>query len=574
MPEFEKASRSDLAAGKESGDAVEPSVSAQAARLVQLDPKSRQELILSANQGLSLVRTLSSETLLYTMKEIGINDAIDLLGMASPQQVRDMLDLDCWRHDHLDDKRVLRWLMLLDESGSSKLAEWFLHADVEWLVVLIQRHLDVLRKSDVEDDPDFDRSKYFTFDDQYLLRFRGEPEPILHALLERVYALDQRAYLHALENSLFELSSGLEEDAYRWRMARLADRGYPTYEEARALFRLLPPDAASNPQYRRDDDSARPVAGEDAMIPPDHALALLGTPRSFFASALAGVSGEMVQHIGRELAYLTNGIVTAEARDTGEVDEIRRCAETAHNYVNIGLAFAAGEDETSARTLLQSTRLQAFFQTGWGLLRRIQHAARGLAAQLSSSGFSDWEQYLDTPYREACAGLRAHTPLYFVGLEMPGEILSRRFAQLAELHRIESLLVELPVWFRVLRGCGMLPEQKAPDGVTLSVLWNTAFARCVCEGEISIHPLSRSDLHTLHERLNPAALDERWPAFTDLAARQAELTPAERPALDRLAALARERFEEVLAVDPETVELRFLDGVLVEMPQHVPTPTE
>ena len=105
----------------------------QVIRLGQVDAKTRQDLILASRHSLDLVRLLSPEMLFYTIKEIGLADAVGLLALASPDQVRDMMDLDCWRKDHLDDRRTLMWLMLLDESGSGKLAQWALRADVELL---------------------------------------------------------------------------------------------------------------------------------------------------------------------------------------------------------------------------------------------------------------------------------------------------------------------------------------------------------------------------------------------------------------------------------------------------------
>ena len=558
MSQFQKTAGTELVTD-------EPTPADLASHLAQLDARVRYERILAAERGISLVRALSSETLLYTMKEVGLNDALDLLGMASPQQVRAMLDLDCWRRDRLDDERLLNWLLLLDESGGSKLAEWFLQTDVELLVLLIRRHLEVVRKADVEDDPNFDQSPYFTFDDQYLLRFRGEPEPILHALLERIRVLDYPAYQRALENSLFELESGLEEAAYRWRTARLADRGYPAHDEARTLFRFLPPDTVSFAAYQRRGIAVDVAAEDDPLPPPDHALALLDAPRSFFAQTLAALPGETAAEVGHELAYLTNAVVTVEARDTGEVEEIRRCARTAHDYVNIGLAFASREDGPAARNLLQTTRIHAFFRTGWSLVQRLHHVAGRLAEDLSSAVGADWERYLDPPFREACTGLRSRLPLYYVGLDAPGEILSRRFATFAEVQRAATLLTDIPTWFHVLRRNGIFPEQEPPEGVTLGVLWNTGFAHWVLESEASIRPLRRSDLQALHDRLADATPDERWAAFLDHAVRQAGLDAEQRPALDRFAAFARDKLEETLAVDAETADLRFLDGILVEI---------
>ena len=557
----------------------ELSVAEQTAQLVQLEAKERQEFLLSAKNGVAIVRALSSETLLYTLKEIGLHDAVGLLAMAAPEQVRDMLDLDCWRKDRLDDERLTNWLMLLDESGSSKLAEWILHADIELLVLLIQRHFEVVRKVDVEEEPDFDESKYFTFDEQYLLRFRGESEPILYLLLEQLRTLDYRRYLHALENSLFELESGLEEQAFRWRAARLEDRGYPRYEEAQALFRFLPPDSIPLQPYQRPSDTLHLAAGDDAITPPDHALALLAEPTSFFSQTLASLPRRTIAQIGQELAYLTNNIVTAEARDTGEVSEIRRCVSMAHDYVNIGLAYVAREDETVARDLLQTTQIRPFFQTGWGLLQRLQQQASLMATQLEESGLAEWESYLDPPFREMYAGVRRKEPLFFVGLKTPGEIVSRRFGHLSEIRQVELLLAQIPTWFRVFRRWAILPEEKAPEGVGLTALWNTAFARWVLgsslKKQLTIHPLNRVELQALHDRLPQATLEERWEAFQThflsphppfiRGARRSPLaiTPQELSALGPLAAHARDTIEEILAIDIQTAALHFVEGLLV-----------
>ena len=557
----------------------ELSVAEQAAQLVQLEATDRQEFLLSAKHGVALVRALSSETLLYTLKEIGLHDAVGLLAMASPEQVRDLLDLDCWRKDSLDAGRVTNWLMLLDESGSGKLAEWILHADIELLVLLIQRHFEVVRKVDVEDEPDFDQSAYFTFDEQYLLRFRGESEPILYLLLEQLRTLDYRMYLHALENSLFELEGGLEEQAFRWRAARLEDRGYPRYEEAQTLFRFSPPDSISLQAYQRLPDRLQLAAGDDPITPPDHALALLAEPTSFFSLVLASLPRQTIAQVGHELAYLTNSIVTAEARDTGEVSEIRRCVGMAHDYANIGLSYAAKEDEVAARELLQTTQMRPFFQIGWSLLQRLQQQAGLIATQLEESGLAEWESYLDPPFREMYAGLRRPEPLFFAGLETPGEIVSRRFGHLSEVRRVESLLVHIPTWFRVFRRWAILPEEKAPEGVGLTALWNTAFARWVLgsslKKQLTIHPLNRAELQALHAQLPQAMLGERWETFLThflspqppfiRGARRSPLaiTPQELSALDPLSAYARDKLEEVLVIDMQTADLHFIEGLLV-----------
>jgi len=538
-------------------------VPAQIARLEQVDAKTRQELILVDPDRVALTRALSAETLFYTLKEIGLADSVDLLALASPTQVRDMLDLDCWRKDHLDDRRLSAWLMLLDEAGSGKLAEWFLHADIEVLVLLVKRHLEVIRKADVEEDPDFNQAQYFTFDDQYLLRFVGEGEPILALLLERLRVLDYDGYKHVLEWSLLDLESSLEEEALHWRDARMADRGYPSYEEARKVFNFVVPESLSLERYRRNTLSEVRFAADEELIPADHALMLLEVRDSFLVQVLATLPAEDLEPFKQELAMLTNQVVIAEACDPSELAEVRRCAELVHDYVNIGVVYLATGEQGEAARLLHETRLRPFFQVGMSLTFRLQQQERQLDADLRRNGIADWQAYLDSPFQETCAGVQRRLPLFFRGLETPGEILYRRFQNLTEIRQVETVLAQIPLWFAAMQRWELVPEGRAPEGVTLEVLWNTAFARWVVEREVAVRPLSRADLGALQKRLHRTTVAEQSGAFLALVATQLKLTEEETEALRALATHAREKLHEVLAVEAVTANLRFIEGVLV-----------
>jgi Family of unknown function (DUF6178) len=538
-------------------------VPAQIARLEQVDAKTRQELILVDPDRVALTRALSAETLFYTLKEIGLADSVDLLALASPTQVRDMLDLDCWRKDHLDDRRLSAWLMLLDEAGSGKLAEWFLHADIEVLVLLVKRHLEVIRKADVEEDPDFNQAQYFTFDDQYLLRFVGEGEPILALLLERLRVLDYDGYKHVLEWSLLDLESSLEEEALHWRDARMADRGYPSYDEARKVFNFVAPESLSLERYRRNTLSEVRFAADEELIPADHALMLLAGRDSFLVQVLATLPAEDLEPFKQELAMLTNQVVIAEACDPSELAEVRRCAELVHDYVNIGVVYLATGEQGEAARLLSETRLRPFFQVGMSLTLRLQQQERQLDADLRRNGIEDWQAYLDSPFQETCAGVQRRPPLFFRGLETPGEILYRRFQNLTEIRQVETVLAQIPLWFAAMQRWELVPEGRAPEGVTLEVLWNTAFARWVVEREVAVRPLSRADLGALQKRLHRTTVAEQSGAFLALVATQLKLTEEETEALRALATHAREKLHEVLAVEAVTANLRFIEGVLV-----------
>jgi hypothetical protein len=539
------------------------SVTEQIARLDQVDARTRQGLLLSSRDSLMLARSLSSEKLFYTLKEIGLTDATDLLALASPEQVRDMVDLDCWRKDALDDRRMLTWLMMLDEAGSGKLAEWALHVDVELLVLLVKRHFEVVRKAEVEDDPDFNQAKYFTFDDQYLLRFIGEEEPILALLLERMRVLDYETYRHILEWSLLEFDSSLEEDSLRWRNARLADRGYPSYDDAQELFRFVAPESFSLARYRRAAVTKVRYAAAEELAPADHALMLLDVHDSLLVRALAMLPPEQSDHVGQELAILTNEVVVAEACDPGELAEVRKCAEEVHDYVNIGLAYLAEENEGQAVRLLDETLLRPFFQVGLSLTLQLQYRARELDRLLRRQIGEEWEVLLDSPFRETCANVRRHPPAFFRGLETPGEIFSRRFRTVSEVRQVETVLRQTPVWFEVFHRCQLLPERRPSDNETLAVLWNTAFAHWTIDEQVTAQPLTREEFAACQRHLLTTSKNETRERFVALLAAQLSLTAEEQDALQRLAAFAWDKLDEVLAVDAKVADLRFVEGILI-----------
>src|SRR5262249_40309811 len=159
----------------------------------------------------------------------------------------------------------------------------------------------------------------------------------------------------------------------------------------------------------------------------------------------------------------------AEACDPGELAEVRRCARLVHDYLNIGLAYFSKGEQGEATQLLHETMLQPFFQVGVSLTLGLQQQERQLDADLRRRGITDWRTYLDPPFQETCAGVQRRPPLFFRGLETPGEILYQRFQSLAEIRRVETLLTQIPLWFATLQRWELLPEGLAPEGMTLGV---------------------------------------------------------------------------------------------------------
>jgi hypothetical protein len=216
---------------------------------------------------------------------------------------------------------------------------------------------------------------------------------------------------------------------------------------------------------------------------------------------------------------------------------------------------------------LEDSLLRPLLQVGISLTLRIQQHALQVEKMLRQHIGESWVTLLDSPFRETYNGVRRQPPMFFRGLETPGEIFFRRFQELAEIEHVETLLAHIPLWFTACLRWHLLPEQqehKPPTALSLALLWNTAFARWVMSGKPSTKPLTRAELTAFQERLSPDALSAERERFLAVVSKELSLKPEEIAALQALASFAQDKLEEVLAIDATSTDLRFVEGILVQ----------
>ena len=126
------------------------------------------------------------------------------------------------------------------------------------------------------------------------------------------------------------------------------------------------------------------------------------------------------------------------------------------------------------------------------------------------------------------------------------------------------MLAQIPIWFGVIHHLAALPPGPAPEGVTLSVLWNTAFVRWVVKKTISCLPVRRTALSAWQRHVKGKKLEKELAAFIATVAMQCQLTDDDTASFRELPAFAQERLNDVMAVDVATIDLKFVEGLLVE----------
>ena len=372
-----------------------------------------------------LLRALPAPVLRRVILQIGLEDAGELVALASLEQLREVFDEDLWRSpspgqdEAFDAVRFCTWLEVLLEAGDAFVADRLAELAEDFLVFAFSRLLRALDRAEVaasisDDDEAGLIDKVLEAGacqelGEYLIVARIENG--WDALWTTLLALDDRhpellrAVLHRCwlatreqaeaAGGLYEVLTGEEqllEDARAEREERRAARGYVSPADARAflgLARSAPAepdtDAITRAYFRelRPAPAAPGLAGGGARPPPSAPLRRLlakagvePAPEdapppgdSLFRSTVAGLAGSdprAHQRVIEELAYLANVLV---AGDTSRAWQPVEAAERVLELCDAGLRALLAREGDAAPEAARDTQVRwsaaGLFRTAW-----------------------------------------------------------------------------------------------------------------------------------------------------------------------------------------------------------------
>jgi uncharacterized protein DUF6178 len=539
--------------------------------LYAASPRDRLELIVNAPNPQRLVRSFAAEGLFHTLKGIGREDSSDLLALASGEQVSALVDLDCWRKDRLETSTLLDWLEVIVEAGPRAIGEFLNVIDIELLVLLLKRFIAVRRRDDPEEpEEDVEGQEVFELDEHYEIAFhrwdaRG---PLVRQLIEALHERDYSYFVTVMEEIWWGVESDLEETSFLRRNARMQDRGFPDYFEAQEVYRPMgEKDLAERTQRlgrpRQDGDGADVVPQERALIHP-------GDGPSFLSQVLnTGFAGDEAGELRQELAFLANRVLIAEGADFANRDDVAEKIRMAHDTVNLALELISGRDVMRATAVLQRHYVQHLFRFAWGELFALRKSAKQVVQALGIPAPAGEVSFLDSPYREALAGLLRPKPRYFEGIDRPGEIRFRPFAGFADLERAKAMLEDMTSIPDLCRRLlGQSPSQIASlrpadaDEFRLSAALLTGFSHFALGRAPSLEPLAPADLVELR-RVSAE------PGTENLAGTLRSRFLQAMAARGRFLEFSLRRFEEEFLSIPLGAELdpRFVTCLMIGLPK-------
>jgi hypothetical protein len=391
------------------------------AKRIYLDgllPSDRVALILGDPDDKRLTRALHPQELYWLFKEIDTPDAMELLGLANPQQCLFILDMELWKGWSFQGDKGVEYLGYILKGSEEHFLEILPHLDFNLLSLLMGRELFVAGgigdlNTDEERQTDWDH----TFDDVFLIKFKyPKHAQVIGSFLELVCRFDNPLYVALLESVSGEIDIESEEECYHTKSGRLADLGFPPLDEAREIYSRINPDT-----FITGRTKVLVQTGEATTLP---RTILTGT--TFLERVILLMDSELFR---MELNYLINTALVADQAHLVDTEYMKSVVERVYGYLNIALEHLSQGDETKGAEILSGEYLKSLFQLGFSIVLGLKFKAE----KLTDSSYAN---------DKALSGLKSPRPLYYRGFDADGIDGYREFREIQDVKTMSAFLMQ------------------------------------------------------------------------------------------------------------------------------------
>lgn len=360
-------------------------------------------LILEHPEPAKIVELLPVQEAYLMLHEIGAEDALTLLELATPEQVQGFIDIDCWDKDRLNQAKARTWMLLLNELNDEAFLRNIHEMDLAMLVTFCGEHLRVHKIENPDDDITIDGPSFLTPDRRYLVQYicREEHSKLINAVMMRIYTHDFDFFHYLLEAVYWETGAEVEELAYRQRRERMDMRTIPEYYTALEIMttvdlKTFSPPRKTAPSALSEEPGSK-VSSRHYLTRYEHEDSLL---RRLLADSFSERDG-----IALEVMELANMAVVAHEVSFIDLDKVRRLVAMTDGLLNIGLQYLAGNDVPNARQTMIFHRALDIHKIGRTLVVDLARRVRSLPQRTTVDGKSPAQLMLDGPERDLVLGL-------------------------------------------------------------------------------------------------------------------------------------------------------------------------
>ncbi|MBF0302526.1 MAG: hypothetical protein HQK73_05760 [Desulfamplus sp.] len=374
--------------------------------IIEMPAEKALDVILDSPFPATLVQSFPDQDLHFLMYNIGKEDFIPVLSLASSQQWEYILDVEVWNNDRLDMTQMTNILSLLYKADPQRLLRWTLKEKTEFLEYYLFKNMEIRIREHDEDPSDFgddfatiDSIFYFRFphskdkietnesdelmisevsdtaegsdnSDSYGKETEDEDsenviyddteiigpettETLITNMLNTLADMDMSVLYGMLLETGTVIPAETEEEEFRLKNVRLAEKGFLPPHEAVAVYQpLKTEDLKKRPSIFLtkpfvDSDLPYPPLYPGLMLQKQGILKQFSTNRgkNLFASALEHLNKneDIAINLQSELAFLINSVVSADKKIVRSREELENIVEKTCCYLNLGMELIHSE---------------------------------------------------------------------------------------------------------------------------------------------------------------------------------------------------------------------------------------
>ncbi len=504
-------------------------------QILSLPPEKAMEAILQDSNPAALVHSFPEQDFYFLVHDIGPEDCLPLLALASDRQWDHMLDLEAWQKDRIDVRAVSRWLELLLEADPQRFIRWTLQHQLELVKFFLFKNIEV-RIREHDQDPSEFGDDYFSLDNTYFIRFIKAPpaletdkleddrrRQLVSRLLQRMADTDHRLYQKVLLEATHLLAAETEEECYRWRNVRLAEKGFLPFEESVGIYQ---PVKASDLKKLSPKFIPRTADAASLMPVPLYPFGLLKED-NHFTRALTAIEPEgSLPHLQAEFASLCNQIIVADHKTVRDREALRRIVKKACGYVSMGIERLSEKqtaiDPHRAAALITRFALVQLFRLGFAAALQLKWQVEKWLAGSWFAGRGLRLTFWGEQWLGVLGGLLLKKPLFYDNYKTG--VLYREFASLEDVQAMEDVYRQIKAVDDLLSLITVELDPPAAYGfLTYKNLLLTRWAQhCVKAGQLKLQPLTLPEFIPFFEQLlpGPAGAADGPPRKIPLAMKQ------------------------------------------------------
>jgi hypothetical protein len=580
--------------------------SAQRREILTSQSEKALDIILDAPSPATLVQSFPDQDLYYLMHKIGVHDFLPILAMATSAQWEYILDVEVWEDDRMDIHMMTQAFDLLFKADPQRLLRWVITEKPDFFEFYLFKHMTIrIREHDEWTPSDFD--DYITLDDKFYFRFPYKSDPdinedpdqthaneaseqdldhdlellpdqdlfndaaeLIEKMLKSLAEMDLSVFHGLLQETSAVLTAETEEEQFRLKNLRLAEKGFLPTHEAIGIYQ---PTDLKTLRKRPATPGKQEAFNPEIPLPPQFFSQFIDGD-NLFVKSLGVLEPDFLFQLQSEIAALINKIVSADKIKIRNKESMENTIKKATAYLSLGLEVILKGDTRveMAGDIISEYFLEDIFRTGSRAGIQLKTKARKWYDKSFMKENNLPLSFLSEQYLGVIGGLLIDRPLFYDNYK-EGE-LYRNFKSLKDINTTASELDQIINLDHIL---GRLPLDISSftHGVlTYKSLILTLWAR----NRINLDTVSECSLDPIEPQLFSPFFADLFSSdipgkIEDLKSRDLALWIAEavechedelaKPFLEVLSNLIKEIEEEYGNVDHSHIDPRFMTHFLL-----------